>query len=398
MTRAATSMEPGAITDDGIALCVPEIRGNEWAYIKECLDTGWVSSVGSYVTRFEKMLSSKIGVQHAISAVNGTAALHIALLCAGVQPDDEVLVSTLTFIAPANAIRYAGAHPVFIDAEPDYWQMDPAALERFLTEACERRGDEVRNRRTNRRVKAVVPVDILGSPVDFDRIFEIAKRFGLSIVEDATESLGTLYKNRPAGQRADVSCFSFNGNKLITTGGGGMIATDDAVIAQRAHYLTTQAKDDPLEYVHGTVGYNYRLTNVLAAMGVAQMELVDEYVEIKRRNAQRYTEALSSLPGITVMPEAPYARNTYWLYTILVDEVAFGMSSRELLGVLARQKIQTRPLWQPMHQSPAHHGEQTVGGDIADRLCRQALSLPSSVGLQPFQVEQVIHAIRGAAR
>jgi perosamine synthetase len=390
------SFEPGARVEGGIPLCVPEIRGNEWTYVRDCLDTGWVSSVGSYVTGFETALATAVGGTHAVATVNGTAALHVALLCAGVEPGDEVLVSDLTFIAPANAIRYAGAHPVFIDVDADYWQMDPAAVERFLTLECEWDGAVLRDRATGRRVRAIVPVDILGSPADVDPIVAVAKRFGLAVVEDSTESLGALYKNEPAGKRADLSCFSFNGNKLITTGGGGMIVTGDDALAQRARYLTTQAKDDPVEYEHGSVGFNYRLTNVQAAIGVAQLEKLDEYVAIKRANAARYTEMLADVPGIAPMREAPYARSAFWLYTVLVDEAAFGISSRALLRALAARNIQARPLWQPMHRSRAHAGERSFGGEVADRIHRDALSLPSSVGLTSLELETVVSAIRQA--
>ena len=390
------AFEPGARIDDGIPLCVPEIRGNEWTYVKECLDTGWVSSVGAYVTRFEEGLARATETAHAVATVNGTAALHIALQLAGVEPGDEVLVSSLTFIAPVNAIRYAGAHPVFIDAEPLYWEMDPAAVRRFLDEECEREGDVVRDRATGRRVRAIVPVDVLGHPVDLDPILDAARAYGLAVVEDATESLGTRYKGAPCGKRADLACLSFNGNKLITTGGGGAIVTDDAALAKRARYLTTQAKDDPVEYIHGEVGYNYRLTNVQAAIGVAQLEQLDAYVAVKRGNARRYREMLADVPGIAFMREAPYAEASFWLATVLVDEAAFGLSSRALLAALARQRIQTRPLWQPMHRSPAHAGERSYGGEVADAICRDALSLPSSVGLSARELETVVAAIRAA--
>lgn len=390
--------EPGARVAGVIPLCVPEIAGNEWAYVKECLDTGWVSSVGAYVNRFEEALAHATGTPHAVAVVNGTAAIHVSLLAAGVEAGDEVLVSTLTFIAPANAIRYLGAHPVFIDAEPAYWQMDAAAVRRFLEHECERRGDALIDRATGRRVKAIVPVDVLGHPVDIEPILELARAYGLAVVEDATESLGTRYHDAPCGSRAAVACLSFNGNKLITTGGGGAVVTADSSIAERIRYLTTQAKDDPVEYVHGAVGFNYRLTNIAAALGVAQLERLEEYVAIKRANAARYAERLRDVPGITLMPEAPYAFATYWLYTILVDEAAFGRSSRELLAFLAERNIQARPLWQPMHRSPAHRGERFGGGDVADRLCRDALSLPSSIGLTEEQLETVASAVLAARR
>ncbi|HEY9428674.1 MAG TPA: LegC family aminotransferase [Gemmatimonadaceae bacterium] len=391
----AAPIAPGAPAAAGfVPLCVPELRGNEWTYVKECLDTNWVSSVGAYVDRFEHAMADRVGVAHAVATVNGTAALHIALQLAGVRADDEVLVSTLTFIAPANAIRYVGAHPVFIDAEPDHWQMDTAKLASFLENDCERQGGELRDRATGRRVSAIVPVHILGHPVEMGAVLELAKRYGLKVVEDATESLGATWRGRPVGQLGDIACFSFNGNKLITTGGGGMLVTDDEALAKRARHLTTQAKDDPIEYVHAEVGYNYRLTNVLAALGVAQMEVLDEYIEQKRAIAARYAEGLGDVPGITLMSEAPWARSVFWLYTVLVDERVYGMDSRALLRTLGERKIQSRPLWQPLHLSGAHRGESTTECPVAERLNREALSLPCSVGLSESEQARVIEAIR----
>jgi perosamine synthetase len=397
MTQAI-SYEPGATLDDGIPLCVPEIRGNEWAYVRDCLDTRWVSSVGSYVKQFEEVVARAAGKKYGVAMVNGTAALHMALVCGGVEPGEAVLVSDMTFIAPANAIRYVGAQPIFIDAEPVYWQIDPNALARFCEHECRFSEGVLRESATGRRVRALLPVSVLGHPVDLEPIRTVAERYGLALIEDATESLGTGYKGRPAGAGADISCFSFNGNKLVTTGGGGMLCTDDPIAAERARYLTTQAKDDPIEYVHGEVGYNYRLTNVQAAIGVAQLELLDEYIAAKRAHAKRYDALLAEVPGIATPREAPYAFCTYWLYTVLIDEAAFGMSSRTLLEQLSARNIQTRPLWQPMHRSAAHRDATAYGGAVADQLNRDALSLPSSVGLTTEQLETVgaaIRAIRG---
>ena len=284
-------------TSEFIPLIVPELRGNEWSYIKECLDTNWVSSVGTYVDQFEKMTAEQVGCKYAVATVNGTAALHIALLLAGVQPDDEVLVSSLTFIAPANTIRYVGAWPVFIDAEPEYFQIDPSAVIEFLENECCWDGRELRNRKTGRRVKAILPVHILGHPVDLDPILEVAARYSLPVIEDATEGLGARYRGRSLGSLGNAGCFSFNGNKIITTGGGGMFVTNDAQWAARAKYLTTQAKDDPIEYVHNAVGYNYRLTNILAAMGCAQMEQLDSFVGTKRQIANKYKDSLGHVAG-----------------------------------------------------------------------------------------------------
>src|ERR1700735_4739355 len=312
-------------SDGFIPLSVPEIRGNEWRYVKDCLDSSWVSSVGSFVDRFEQMVAQQVGTKHAVATVNGTSALHIALLVAGVQPDEEVLVSTLTFIAPVNAIRYVGAWPVFIDAEPDYWQMDPARVVEFLERDCRWTEGSLYNRRTGRRIAAILPVHVLGHPVDLDPIVEVADKFGLRVIEDATEGLGATYKTRSLGSVGDIGCFSFNGNKIITTGGGGMLVTDNEEWARRAKYLTTQAKDDPIEYIHGEVGYNYRLTNLLAAVGCAQMEQLAAYVDAKRRIAARYADKLRDLPGIEAMTSAPWAASTFWMYTILVDREKFGM-------------------------------------------------------------------------
>jgi len=387
-------LAPGAPPGDGfIPLAVPEIRGNEWRYVKECLDTAWVSSVGSYVDRIEQMVAQEAGTKYAVATVNGTSALHIALLVAGVQPEDEVLVSTLTFIAPVNAIRYVGAWPVFIDAEPAYWQMDPARVVEFLERDCRWSDGTLYNRRTGRRVTAVIPVHILGHPVDLDPILAVARKFGLKVIEDATEGLGATYKGSGLGCLGDIGCFSFNGNKIITTGGGGMLVTNNEEWARKAKYLTTQAKDDPIEYVHGQVGYNYRLTNLLAAVGCAQMEQLAAYVAAKRKNAARYTEKLQNLPGIVPMRSAPWAASTFWMYTILVEEEKFGMDSRQLMHTLGTQKIQCRPLWQPIHQSPAHASKNVVAMPVAEQLARRGLSLPCSVGLTESDQDRVIAAL-----
>jgi perosamine synthetase len=393
---AAPKLEPGGRGGAGfIGLCEPHVAGREWEYVKECLDTGWVSSVGSFVDRFEREFAAAVGARNAVAMGNGTSALHIALLISGIGAGEEVVTPSLTFIAPLNTVRYVGAWPAIVDVEPDYWQMDPAQLETFLVEDCRREGGSVVNRRSGRRVTGVMPVDILGHPCDLDAILAIAEEFGLAVIEDATESLGARCRDRPLGRVSPVSCFSFNGNKLITTGGGGMLVTDDEALARRARYLATQAKDDPLEYVHKAVGYNYRLTNVLAAMGCAQLEQVDAFVAKKRAIAARYVEALRDVPGIAPMREAPWAFSSFWMFTVLVDERAFGLDSRALLGRLGEQKIQTRPLWQPMHRSAAHAGAYARSCPVAERLHACALSLPCSVGLTDADQERVIVAVRG---
>ena len=261
---------------------------------------------------------------------------------------------------------------------------------------CEWRGGALHNRQTGRRVKAIIPVHILGHPVDLDPILALAREFGLAVIEDATESLGASYRGRVIGSIGDLACFSFNGNKIITTGGGGMITTSNGEFAKKAKYLTTQAKDDPLEYEHREIGYNYRLTNIQAAMGCAQLEELDAYIARKRDTARFYEEALTDIPGITCMPQAPWAESISWMFTIRVDAAAFGMDSRALLQYLEGEKIQSRPLWQPMHRSLAHAGAEVVGGEVADVLYREGLSLPCSADISDAQRGRVAAAIRAA--
>jgi perosamine synthetase len=388
------TLEPGApVPAAFIPLCIPEIHGNEWTYIKECLDTGWVSSVGAFVDRFERMVADQVGARHAVATVNGTAALHVALLVAQVQPEDEVLVPTLTFIAPVNAIRYVGAWPVFVDAEPEYWQMDPDKVIAFLEHQCRWRNGALYNQATGRRVRAILPVHILGHPVNIDPIREAARTYNLTVIEDATESLGAAYRGEYVGHLGDIACFSFNGNKIITTGGGGMIVTDNEEWARKARYLTTQAKDDPVEYVHSQIGYNYRLTNIQAAMGVAQMEQLASYIDAKRRIAAIYDDAFRDVAGIVPMREASWAHSIFWMYSVLLDDTEFGLGSRDLMRALEQRNIQTRPLWQPIHRSSAHAGAYALECPVAERLSQRALSLPCSIGLsedvQTHVIEQV---------
>jgi perosamine synthetase len=371
------------------------LGGAERLYLQECLDSNWVSSAGPFVERFEQMVADYLGTRYAVAMVNGTAALHVALLVAGVRPDDEVLVSALSFIAPANAIRYVGAWPVFIDAEPDHWQMDPGCVARFLERDCRWTGGHLQDRTTGRRVTAILPVHILGHPVDLDPILEWAEKFGLVVVEDATESLGAEHCGRKVGNLGHIACLSFNGNKLITTGGGGMLVTNDERWALRARHLSTQAKQDVVEYVHDEIGFNFRLTNIQAALGVAQMERIEAHIAAKRAIAAQYTAALRQVAGLSSMAEAAHAFSVYWLYTVLVDEAVFGMDSRRLMHGLEAEGIQTRPLWQPLHRSPAHADQATSACPVSEMLNRRALSLPSSVGLEPTDQQRVIRAIEG---
>ena len=310
---------------DRIPNAVPHLAGNEWRYLKDCLDTNWVSSVGPYVDRFEREMAAYVGARHGIAVVTGTAALHAALVAGGVRPDDEVLVPSLTFISTANAIHYCGAWPVFMDSDPKTWTIDPGKTAEFLERECEVHHDTLVNRVTGRRVKALLPVHLYGHPADLDPLTELTARYpGLVLIEDAAEALGARYKSRRIGSRGLAGCLSFNGNKIITTGGGGMVVTDDDEVARRLRSLTTQARADAGEWIHDEVGFNYRLTNLQAALGVAQLEQLDRFVEAKRATARAYTEALGGLPGVEPFVEQPWAVSNFWMYSILLDPARWG--------------------------------------------------------------------------
>lgn len=384
--------------DPAIPLSVPNLCGEAWAYVRECLDSNWVSSAGAFVDRFEQAVAARAGVAHGVATTSGTAALHAALLAAGVEPEDEVIVPALTFIASANAVRYCGAWPVLLDVEPDYFQLDPERFEDFLRDECTARAGILCNRRSGRRVRAVMPVHLLGHPADMQAIARIARDYGLVIVEDAAEAFGARHHGRPVGSAGDTVCFSFNGNKIVTTGGGGMIVTDDAELAERARYLTTQARDDPVEGVHGAVGFNYRLSNLQAALGVAQLESLDDFLAAKRSHATAYADGLGGVPGIRLPAEAPWAEATHWLYTIRIDPLGFGMDRHQLRRRLEDEGIETRPLWQPLHRSPALRDCPSYRVAAADAVHAGALSLPSSTGLAPADRARVIGAVRALGR
>lgn len=377
-------------------LCVPMLHGNEWVYVKECLDTNWVSTAGPFVARFEAALAERLGARDAVACASGTAALHLALLVTGVQPGDEVIVPTLTFIAPANAVRYVGAHPVFVDVDARYWQIDTDKLAEFLASAYAYQNGKLRNRTTGRTLTAIISVDLLGHPSDADRIAFFAQQYGLRTIEDATESLGARYKSRWAGRLADVGCLSFNGNKIVTTGGGGALVSDRLDWIERARYLSTQAKDDPLEQIHASVGFNYRLTNLQAAVGVAQLEFLDQHVDAKRKIACIYREQLSGVPGVMFQEEADWAQSTFWLFTAVLDPAHAAVDSRTALRRLMHAGIECRLLWQPLHLSPAHGGAFASRCAVAESLAQRALSLPSSVGLSRADQERVVAAFKAA--
>ena len=371
---------------------VPHLAGNEWKYVKECLDTNWVSSAGPFVERFERETAAFVGVPHAVATMNGSAALHLALRAAGVQPDDEVIVPTLTFVATAGAIVQCGAHPVFLDSEPVSWGLDPQQVADFLTRECEVRQGRVVDRATGRRVSAVVPVHLYGHPCDLEALLEICRCWPLAMVEDATESLGALYRGRRVGADGAAGCLSFNGNKIITAGGGGMVLTRDARLAARVRALSTQARSDPLEWVHDEVGFNYRLTNLQAAVGVAQLEQLEDFLDRKRRTAAHYQDALGGLDGVTVFREAAWARSNYWMPAVLLD-ARRAPDVRGLIRALNADGIQVRPVWHPLHRQPPFRAARVGAITVADRLWDRGVLLPCSVAITAEERQAVIDAL-----
>lgn len=368
---------------------VPYLGGHEWQYVKECLDSNWVSSAGPFVDRFEKEVAACVGAAHGVATVSGTAALHVALLLAGVEPGDEVLVPALTFVATANAVHYCGAVPVFMDSEPRSWTMDPQKVAEYLARECEVKGGRVVNRATGRTVRAMLPVHLYGHPVDLDPLLELTHRFPLALVEDAAEALGARYKGRRVGAHGLVGCLSFNGNKIITTGGGGMILTNDERLARRARSLTTQAREEGPEYVHREVGFNYRLSSLQAALGLAQLEQLDRFIEAKRRTARVYTDALVRLGGAEPLGEAPWAFSMFWMYSVLLDPSRYG-DVRQLIARASAEGIGLRPLWYPLHRQPVFARCQAYRIEVVDRLWGRGVSLPCSVGITPEEQERVV--------
>ena len=402
--QAPTSSDaPARPAPRRIPLSEPWLAGNEWAYLKECLDSGWISSVGPFVNRFEREFIDYVGgAAYAVAVVNGTAGLHLALRAIFVEPEDEVIVPALTFIAPVNAVWYCGAHPVFIDADPQTWQLDVSQLERFLVTRCEVRPDVEGpgagvSAKTcwhkRRRVRAILPVHLLGLACEMERIRALAEQYHLKVIEDAAEAIGVRSHGRPAGTWGDIGVFSFNGNKTLTCGGGGMLVTRNPIWANRVRYLSTQARDDAREYVHNEVGYNYRLTNLHAAIGLAQLEQADRLLARKRAIAEAYQRALRGMEGITLMPVPPETEPAYWLYTILLKPGTTVAGRNAVLDRLAAEGLEARPLWQPIHTLPPYRDCQVVGGEVAADLHARAVSLPSSAGMTDEDLQRCVEVV-----
>ena len=367
-----------------VALHEPWFDGNEWTYVKDCLDTGWVSSVGAYVDRFERDIARRCATAHCIAAVNGTCALHLALTVLGVGPGDLVICPALSFVATANAIAHCGAEPLFVDIDPFRAALDPAALEELLAKDCEGEGAELIHRASGRRIAALIAVHIFGHPADMEALQAIAGRYGLPLVEDAAEALGSLYRGHPCGGFGRVGVLSFNGNKTLTTGGGGALVTDDAALAHRLKYIGTTAKvPHVFEFDHDAVGYNYRLPNLNAALGVAQLEQLDRRLARKRRLFDIYAETLAACDAEgLLMREPPGDRSNHWLVALVLDDAD---ERTPLLEAMNARKLQARGLWRPLPDLPMYrHAPRARSGigqarDLASRL----VNLPSSPQLVP---------------
>lgn len=369
-----------------IYLSPPHVSDRERELLLDAFDSNWIAPLGPQVDAFEREFADMLGVQHAVALSSGTAALHLALLVAGVRPGDTVVTSTLTFVATANAIRYVNADPVFIDSDRVSWNLDPQLLE-----------DELRDSAAlGRRPGAVLVVDVCGQCADWDAIRGICQRYEIPLIEDAAEALGATYRGRAAGTFGDVGCFSFNGNKILTTSGGGMLVTDNPERAARARHLATQARDPAPYYEHSDVGYNYRLSNLLAAVGRGQLAVLEDRVARRRANFEFYRAALSDLPGIEFMPEAPFGRATRWLTCLLIDPTIHGVTAAETCAALAAEQVEARPMWKPMHQQPAFVGCRARGGQVADDIFGRGMCLPSGSNLTEGDLSRVVRTFSSA--
>lgn len=367
-----------------IYLSPPHMSGEELHFIQEAFDSNYVAPIGPMVDAFEREFAEKVGIHHAVAVCSGTAAMHLALRILGVGPGDEVITSTLTFIGGATPIVFQGATPVFIDSDRISWCMDPELLGEKL-EACKERG---------RLPKAVIPTDLYGQCADLDRILEICTPYDIPVIADSAEALGATYKGRSAGAGANAAVFSFNGNKIITTSGGGMLVSDDEAFIEKARFLSQQARDPAPHYEHSTIGYNYRISNILAAIGRVQLRVLDDRVEAKRRIFTYYKESLGDLPGIEFMSEASYGRSNRWLTVILITPEEFGADRQTVQLALDAENIEARPVWKPMHLQPVFKDCMCIGGEIAEDLFNRGLCLPSGSDMSREDLERVVEVVR----
>jgi len=366
-----------------ILLSTPHMGSLEQEFVKEAFDTNWIAPVGPHVDAFEQEFCEVVGAKHAAAVSSGTAALHLALQLIGVGSGDEVFCSTLTFIATASPITYLGAKPVFIDSDRTSWNLNPDLFRAALDKRA----------KIGKLPKAVIIVHLYGQSCDIDPILEACNAYEIPLIEDAAESLGASYKNRSPGSFGKIGIFSFNGNKIITTSGGGMLVSDDQKLVEKARFLATQARDPAPHYQHSEIGYNYRLSNVLAGIGRGQLRVLEERVEARRHNFEVYKQALGNLPGIEFMPEAAFGKSTRWLTCLTIDPAAFGADREQVRLALAQEKIEARPVWKPLHLQPVFADCESIEGAVAQELFEYGLCLPSGSNLSEEDLERVTSAI-----
>ncbi|AMV12439.1 pyridoxal phosphate-dependent aminotransferase [Geobacillus thermoleovorans] len=375
-----------------IYLSPPHMSGNEQKYIQEAFETNWIAPLGPNVDAFEKELAAYVGSKGAAAVSSGTAAIHLALRLLGVGQGDVVFCSSLTFVASANPILYQGAEPVFIDSEPETWNMSPRALERAMEGA----------KREGKLPKAVIVVNLYGQSAKMDEILAICDRYGVPVVEDAAESLGSTYKGKKSGTFGKFGIYSFNGNKIITTSGGGMLVSDDVDALARARFLATQARDPALHYQHSQMGYNYRMSNIVAGIGRAQLEVLDERVKARRAVFDRYVQALGEIEGIRFMPELAGTMSNRWLTALTIDQQVLGVTPMEIINALAEENIEARPVWKPLHLQPLFAGVRYYpheeGWSVSDDLFANGLCLPSGSSMTVEEQQRVIDVFLRAVK
>jgi perosamine synthetase len=383
----------------------PQLAKNTLKYVADCVETGWISSAGSYIKRFEEEFARYLGVKQAVTTTSGTTALHLGLAALGLGPGDEVILPAQTMIAVPYAVLYTGAKPVILDVDRETFGLNPARIQDFLKKDCryDRRGKTVRNKRTGRRVRAILPVHLFGHPCPMDEILAVAADYGLLVVEDAAEAHGALYypggrkaRAKFAGAMGAVGCFSFYANKILTTGEGGMVVTNDEVVADRARRLKDLAHAPGKRFLHTELAFNYRMTNVQAAIGLAQLEEIDRFIALKQKMADAYRKGLTGVTGLTLPIEKPWARNVYWMYAVIVED-DFGMSRDELMKRLKDKGVDTRTFFIPVHRQPVFTGDPDYAGltcPVSDELGRKGFYLPSGLALTAAQIKTVCAAVK----
>ncbi len=381
-----------------IDLSTPNLSMETLENLRECIESGNLSTSGRFIKEFEDKVAKYVGVEDAVAIQSGTAGLHLALRLLGVQSNEEVIVPTLTFIATVNPVAYLGAKPIFMDCD-DTLNMDPDKLEEFCRDHCEIRGESLFNKTTGKRIRALIVVHIFGNIVDMVRIMSIAKKYKLKVLEDAAEALGTLitsgkYKGKYAGTIGDLGVYSFNANKIITTGGGGMIVSNNKNLLDKARFLSRQAKTDPLYYLHDEIGYNYRLTNLQAALGTNQIDRLEGFIKNKIMNYNHYKKEIQHIPGLELLPFKDGQRSNHWFYSLIVNEELFGMSRCELLQKLSSEKIQTRPLWGLIHMQKPYTKRQAYKIEKAYYYIKNLLNIPCSSHLTQEEISTVIQKLK----